>query len=117
MSQVPAGSLREDNQSAMSRRITKALEKSDKAQDKAWEAFTLAKEIDVKIEHNSEKIDVMRDENSIQHAAVRVDIQSLTGHMIGANQQKANNKIKYITWGVGLISTIAMFTISAIFLT
>ena len=47
MSQVPAGSLTEDNQSAMSRRITKALEKSDKAQDKAWEAFTLAKEIDV----------------------------------------------------------------------
>ena len=117
MSQVPTGSLTEDNQSTISRRVTKALEKSDKAQGKAWEAFTLAKTIEVKIESNSEKIQLMRDENTTQHAAVRVDIQSLTGHMIGANQQKANNKVKYITWGVGLIATIGMFTVSAIFLT
>ena len=117
MSQVPAGSLTEDNQSTISRRVTKALEKSDKAQDKAWEAFTLAKEIDVKIEHNSKKIDIMRDENRAQHGEVRKEIQTLTNHMIGSNQQRANNKVKYITWSLGLVATIGMFTVSAIFLT
>jgi hypothetical protein len=117
MSQVPTGSLTEDNQSAMSRRITKALEKSDKAQAKAWEAFTLAKEIDVKIEYNSEKIDVMRGENRTQHGEVRKEIQTLTNHMIGSNQQRANNKVKYVTWGLGLVATLGMFITSAIFLT
>jgi hypothetical protein len=106
-----------DDNNAMSRRVTKALEKSDKAQAKAWEAFTLAKEIDVKIEHNSEKIDVMRDENRTQHGDVRKEIQTLTNHMIGSNQQRANNKVKYVTWGLGLVATLGMFITSAIFLT